>query len=26
MAFKTKTGGFPIGFRRGWSDWQKKST
>lgn len=19
----TKTGGFPIGFRRGWSDWQK---
>ncbi len=21
--FTTKTGGFPIGFRRGWSDWQK---
>ena len=20
---KTRTGGFPIGFRRGWSDWQK---
>src|SRR6476659_8330697 len=19
----TRTGGFPIGFRRGWSDWQK---
>lgn len=26
VTFKTKTGGFPIGFRRGWSDWQKKST
>lgn len=23
MMFKTRTGGFPIGFRRGWSDWQK---
>lgn len=23
MAFTTRTGGFPIGFRRGWSDWQK---
>jgi sugar phosphate isomerase/epimerase len=22
-AFKTQTGGFPIGFRRGWSDWQR---
>jgi sugar phosphate isomerase/epimerase len=21
---KTRTGSFPIGFRRGWSDWQKK--
>jgi sugar phosphate isomerase/epimerase len=21
----TRTGNFPIGFRRGWSDWQKKS-
>jgi sugar phosphate isomerase/epimerase len=21
--FTTRTGGFPIGFRRGWSDWQK---
>ncbi|WP_428937966.1 sugar phosphate isomerase/epimerase family protein [Fontivita pretiosa] len=21
----TRTGSFPIGFRRGWSDWQKKS-
>ena len=21
--FATRTGGFPIGFRRGWSDWQK---
>ena len=21
--FSTRTGGFPIGFRRGWSDWQK---
>lgn len=21
--FKTRTGGFPIGFRRGWSAWQK---
>lgn len=21
--FRTRTGGFPIGFRRGWSDWQK---
>jgi sugar phosphate isomerase/epimerase len=21
---KTRTGNFPIGFRRGWSDWQKK--
>src|SRR5690349_5276432 len=20
----TRTGGFPIGFRRGWTDWQKK--
>ena len=20
---KTRTGNFPIGFRRGWSDWQK---
>lgn len=23
---KTRTGGFPIGFRRGWSDWQKDLT
>jgi sugar phosphate isomerase/epimerase len=23
MALKTATGGFAIGFRRGWSDWQK---
>jgi len=23
MSAKTRTGGFPIGFRRGWSDWQK---
>ena len=22
----TRTGNFPIGFRRGWSDWQKKDT
>lgn len=22
-SFKTRTGNFPIGFRRGWSDWQK---
>lgn len=21
--FSTRTGGFPIGFRRGWSDWQR---
>lgn len=21
--FKTRTGGYPIGFRRGWSDWQR---
>ena len=20
----TRTGNFPIGFRRGWTDWQKK--
>jgi sugar phosphate isomerase/epimerase len=25
MAASTRTGNFPIGFRRGWSDWQKKS-
>ena len=24
--FQTKTGSFPIGFRRGWSDWQKDLT
>jgi sugar phosphate isomerase/epimerase len=24
MTFITKTGGFTIGFRRGWSDWQKE--
>ncbi|HEX8550784.1 MAG TPA: sugar phosphate isomerase/epimerase [Abditibacteriaceae bacterium] len=23
MSLQTQTGGFPIGFRRGWSDWQK---
>lgn len=23
---KTRTGGFPIGFRRGWSDWQKDTS
>jgi len=23
---KTRTGGFPIGFRRGWTDWQKDIT
>jgi sugar phosphate isomerase/epimerase len=23
---KTRTGNFPIGFRRGWTDWQKKDT
>jgi len=23
---KTRTGGFPIGFRRGWTDWQKDLT
>ena len=25
MAASTRTGSFPIGFRRGWSDWQKNS-
>ena len=25
MAASTRTGNFPVGFRRGWSDWQKKS-
>lgn len=24
--FQTRTGNFPIGFRRGWSDWQKDLT
>lgn len=24
--FQTRTGSFPIGFRRGWSDWQKDIT